>query len=131
MPKRSADAQASPGITRVGLPRLDMFGTGISLAGLKLLASQVAERNTQQAFDEVWAGQMIPPGWRFSPPVGSGGEPYAFTDEEGRVTEKPPSGTKAMCDVLARSNSALVGQPTHVVSFPWSLPFRDVHGRCT
>ena len=67
---------------------------------------------------------MVPPGWQFSPAVGSG--PYAFTDDQGRVTEEPPSGTKAMCDILARSSPDLVGPPTHFVSFPWSLPFRDV-----
>ena len=119
--------RASPGPTGVCRPRLDMFGTGISLAGVQLLASQAAARTTQQAFDEIWAEQMIPPGWRFSPAVGSG--PYAFTDDQGRVTEEPPSGTKAMCDILARSSPDLVGPPTHFVSFPWSLPFRC--GRCT
>jgi hypothetical protein len=123
---------------------VEAFARGVSIAFMRAEAARAeAEgRNVSQMWRDVWAHETLPPGWVLTFPElareGSAlrdgtGTPdrtqyylYTNTATAETMANRAPAGCTSMLQQAAENSPDQVGPPTDFVSFPWSMPFRDV-----
>eukprot|EP01044_Picomonas_judraskeda_P001194 COSAG03_NODE_66_length_15090_cov_6.646455_2_plen_966_part_00 len=114
------------------------FTRGISIEALRKLADQVEGRSTRESWDEIWAAATVAPGWTVSKVQDdrtqwcwdyqreSTGDIFRKSFQKHAPSECL-SGCRAVADLLEEPTVGFYfGKPTHFVSFPWDMPFRDL-----
>eukprot|EP01044_Picomonas_judraskeda_P002017 COSAG03_NODE_133_length_11910_cov_3.872407_3_plen_919_part_00 len=117
------------------------FTRGLSIAALRTLADQVGERSTRESWDGIWASATVAPGWTVTKVQDARMEwcwdyrcestRRAVRKEFGGFQRTAPlecvTNCRSVADLLEEPSAGVYfGKPTHFVSFPWDMPFRDL-----
>ena len=123
----------------------DSKSRGLSVAGLRLVAETANFRSSSRLWRDAWITDCAPPGWVAEAVFDDNGQwmcdrltnlgtgeirekcPHDFSGAQEAETDGfvAPAGCRAVID--ARPELAThVGQATHFLTYPWTMPFEDL-----